>query len=121
MKKGIILGKKISAWGIEVDNENMDVVERLPPPRDEKAVISFLGHARFYRRFINDFSKIARPLINLLAKDFPFHLNSDCLKAFEFLKGKLMTSLIILALNYGKEFELIHDAKGYAMRFVLRQ
>ena len=41
MKKGIILGKKISAWGIEVDKENMDVVERLPPPRDEKAVISF--------------------------------------------------------------------------------
>jgi hypothetical protein len=44
--------------------------ERLPPPRDVKGIRSFLGHADFYRRFIKNFSRVARPLTNLLQKMF---------------------------------------------------
>ena len=62
------LGHVISNRGIEVDKAKVKVIERLPPPSDVKGIRSFLGHAGFYRRFIKDFSKIARPLTELLAK-----------------------------------------------------
>ena len=70
--EGIVLGHKISNKGIEVDQAKIEVIEKLPPPANVKAIRSFLGHAGFYRRFIKDFSKIAKPLSNLLAADTPF-------------------------------------------------
>ena len=50
--EGTILGHKISSKGIEVDKAKIDVIEKLPPPTNAKGIRSFLGHARFYRRFI---------------------------------------------------------------------
>ena len=70
---GIVLGHVISHHGIEVDKAKTDLIVNLPPPSSVKAIRSFLGHAGFYRRFIKDFSRIAKPLTNLLAEDVPFH------------------------------------------------
>ena len=53
--------------------------------------------------FIKDFSKIARPLSNLLTKDVPCHLNWDCLKDFELLKGKLVIAPIVIALKLNQD------------------
>jgi hypothetical protein len=53
----------------------VDLISNLLPLRTIKEIRSFLGHAGFYRRFIKDFSKIARPLRNLLAKEVPFDFN----------------------------------------------
>ena len=77
--EGIVLGHKISSKGIEVDKAKVEVIEKLPPPINVKGVRSFLGHASFYRRFIKDFSKIAKPLSNLLNKDTPFNFDDACL------------------------------------------
>jgi len=66
------LGHKISARGIEVDRAKIDVIEKLSPPSNVKGIRSFLGHTGFYRRFFKDFSKITRPLSNLLNKDVVF-------------------------------------------------
>ncbi|CAM8880202.1 unnamed protein product [Rhodiola kirilowii] len=72
--------------GIEVDKAKIEVMEKLPPPKDVKGIRSFLGHVRFYRRFNKDFSKIAKPLTNLLCNDSKFQFDEECSVAFEKLK-----------------------------------
>jgi len=70
-RQGIVLGHEISRRGIEVDKAKIEVIAKLSPPKSIKSIRSFLGHAGFYRRFIKDFSKIARPLTKLLTKNVP--------------------------------------------------
>ena len=84
--QGIVLGHKVSRRGIEVDMAKVEVISKLPPPTSVKAIRSFLGHAGFYRRFLKDFSKIAKPLTKLLEKDIAFDFSDKCLEAFNFLK-----------------------------------
>ncbi|KAL4311372.1 hypothetical protein GQ457_01G020000 [Hibiscus cannabinus] len=81
--EGIVLGHKISSRGMEVDKEKIDVISKLPPPTTVKGIRSFLGHAGFYRRFIEDFSKITKPLCSHLEQGKQFEFNDDCTKAFE--------------------------------------
>jgi hypothetical protein len=65
VKQGIVLRHVISERGIEVDKAKVETVEQLLPPMDVKSLRSFLGHARFYRRFIKDFSKITKQRISI--------------------------------------------------------
>ena len=67
VREGIVLRHRVSERGIEVDRAKIEVIEQLPPMTNVKGVISFLGHAGFYQKLIKDFSRIARPLTNLLA------------------------------------------------------
>jgi hypothetical protein len=55
-REGIVLGHKISEKGIKVDKAKIEVIEQLPLPTNMKGIHSFLGHAGFYRRFIQNFS-----------------------------------------------------------------
>lgn len=119
--EGIVLGHKISKAGIEVDRAKIDTISRLPPPTNVRAVRSFLGHAGFYRRFIKDFSKITRPITRVLEKDMPFDFNEECIKAFEFLKEKLVSAPILISPNWNLPFELMCDASDYAVGAVLGQ
>ena len=75
---GIVLGHEMSRKGIEVDKAKVEIIAKLPISQCVKDIRSFLGHAEFYHRFIRDFSKIARPLTNLLAKDVPFIFDDKC-------------------------------------------
>ena len=111
-----MLGHVISNRGIEVDKVKVEVIKRLPPPSDVKGIRSFLGHAGFYRRFIKDFSKIARPLTKLLAKDAPFLFTNDCLEAFNRLKQALISTSIIQPPDWNIPFEIMCDASSYASR-----
>ena len=83
VKQGIVLGHIVSEKGIEVDKAKIEVIESLQPPKTIKEIQSFLGHAGFYQRFIKDFSKISKPLTNLLMKEAEFIFDDDFLKAFE--------------------------------------
>ena len=85
VREGIVLGHLVSERGKEVDRAKIEVIEQLPPPVNVKGIRSFLGHAGFYRRFIKDFSYIARPLNNLLANDVPFEFDNAFLKSFNIL------------------------------------
>jgi len=73
----------------------VNLISNLPPPRTVKEVCSFLGHIRFYQRFIHDFSKITKPLCKLLVKEAPFRFDEDCKKAFGALKNILTSTPII--------------------------
>jgi hypothetical protein len=86
-----------------------------------KGIRSFLGHAGLYRRFIKDFSFIARPLTCLLAKDVPFEFDDECLRSFEILKKTLISASIIQPPNWSLPFEIICDASDYAAGAVLGQ
>ncbi|GKB33204.1 reverse transcriptase domain-containing protein [Tanacetum coccineum] len=102
VKEGIVLGHKISMNGIEVDKAKVDVIAKLPHPTIVKGIWSFLGHAGFYRRFIQEFSKIARLINCLLEKDTPFFLSK------EYAKPRLLRWVLLL-----QEFDIIiRDKKG---------
>ena len=121
VKEGNVLGHRISEKGIEVDQAKVEAIERLPPLICVKGVRSFLGHAGFYRRFINDFSKIAHPFCKLLEKDCKFFFNESCLKAFGELKEKLVSAPIIIYPDWNCLFEVMCDASGIALCVVLGQ
>nr|GFA50482.1 reverse transcriptase domain-containing protein [Tanacetum cinerariifolium] len=115
VKEDIVLGHKISKNGIEVDKAKIDVIAKLPHPTTVKGVQSFLGHADFYRRFIQDFSKISRPMTHLLEKDTPFVFSEDCIQAFQTLKKKLTEAPILIAPNWDLPFELMCDTSDFAI------
>ena len=96
VKEGVVLGHKISKQGLEVDRAKIEAIEKMPYPDNVRGVRSFLGHAGFYRRFIAEFSRIAKPLSSLLTKDSVFDFNEECEKAFDILKRKLITAPIMM-------------------------
>jgi hypothetical protein len=73
----------------------VDLITNLPSPSNFKELRSFLGYTSLHRRFIKDFSKIARPLTKHLAKDVGFDFDDTCLEAFNFLKSSLVSPPII--------------------------
>nr|GEW61265.1 hypothetical protein [Tanacetum cinerariifolium] len=121
VKEGIVLGHKISKNGIEVNRAKVNVIAKLPHPTTVKGIRCFLGHAGFYRRFIQDFSKISRPMTHLLEKNTPFIFLEDCIKSFQMLKKKLTEAPILIAPNCDLPFELMCDASDFAIGAVLGQ
>ncbi|GJT95848.1 reverse transcriptase domain-containing protein [Tanacetum coccineum] len=104
-----------------VDCANVDVIAKLPHPTIVKGVRSFLGHASFYRRFIQDFSKIARPMTHLLKKETPFVFSKDCINAFKTLKKKHTEAPILVFPDWNLPFKLMCDASDFAIGAVLGQ
>ena len=119
--EGIVLGHRIYAVGLEVDQVKVSIINTLLPPTTVKGIRSFLRHASFYRRFIRDFSKIARPLCRLLEKDAKFNFDKFCQNSFEEIKSKLVEASIMGKPDWNKEFEIMFDASEYAMGAVLGQ
>ncbi|GJX31009.1 reverse transcriptase domain-containing protein [Tanacetum coccineum] len=119
----LIPTRLVTGWKseIEVDRAKVDVIAKLPHPTTVKGIRSFLGHAGFYRRFIQDFSKIARPMTHLLEKETPFVFSKDCIDSFETLKKKLTEASILVIPDWNLPFELMCDASDFAIGAVLGQ
>ncbi|RVW81533.1 Retrovirus-related Pol polyprotein from transposon 297 [Vitis vinifera] len=98
--QGIVLGHIISKQGIEFDKEKVELIVKFPSPTNVKGVRQFLSHAGFYKRFIKDFFKLARPLCELLVKDAKFIGDDRCQRIFEELKLFLTTAQIVRAPNW---------------------
>ena len=121
VNEGIVFGHKIFERGIEVDKAKVDAIEKILCPKDIKGIRSFLGHAGFYRRFIKEFSKISRPLTNLLQKDVPFVFDDDSVEAFEILKKAFISAPVVQTLDRNLPFEIMCDASYYGVGVVLGQ
>ncbi|GJZ50722.1 reverse transcriptase domain-containing protein [Tanacetum coccineum] len=114
VKEGIVLAIRFLNLGIEVDKAKVDVISKLPHPTTVKGKIAFSrSTAGFYRRFIQDFSKIARPMTHLLEKETPFIFSKECIEAFETLKMKLTQAPILVAPDWDLPFEIMCDASDF--------
>ncbi|CAM8990507.1 unnamed protein product [Rhodiola kirilowii] len=119
VQEGIVLGHMVSNRGIEVNRAKVKVIEKLPPPKDVKGIRSFLGHAGFYRRLIKDFSKIAKPLTDLLCQEAEFNFNDSCFNAFHHLKFALTSAPVVQPPDWELPFELMCDVSDFAVGPVL--
>ena len=119
--EGIVLGHRISVAGLEVDQAKVSIIKTLLPPTKVKGIRSLLGHVGFYRRFIKDFSKIARPLCRLLKKDAKFNFDESCQYSFKEIKFRLVEAPIMDKPYWNKEFKIMCNASDYAMGAVLGQ
>nr|GEY64433.1 reverse transcriptase domain-containing protein [Tanacetum cinerariifolium] len=115
VKEGIIPDHKISKNGIEVDKAKVDVIAKLPHPTTVKDIQSFLGHAGFYRQFMQDLLKKVGPMTRLLEKDTPFFFSKECIEAFQTLKKKLTKAPILVAPNWDLPFEIMCDASDFSI------
>ncbi|CAM8965668.1 unnamed protein product [Rhodiola kirilowii] len=118
---GVVLGHIVSHEGIKVDEAKFDLILTLPYLSTVRDIKSFLGHAGFYRRFIKDLLKKALPLSNLLQKDVPFEFTDSCREAIDELKLALTSVPIIQAPDWDQSFEIMCDARDYAVGAVLGQ
>lgn len=91
----VLRGHLVFEKGLEFDRAKIEIIEKLVPSFSVKGVQNFLGHTGFYKRFIKDFSKISKPLTNLLANDVPFVFDEICVTLFNRLNEALNTTSVI--------------------------
>jgi hypothetical protein len=106
------LGHTISQAGIVFDQDKVQEVLNWKPPTTVRQIRSFLGLAGYYRRFIPDFSRIAKPMTKLLKKGAKFVWGQKCEDAFHTLRQHLTTALVLAHPDNDKPFDVYCDASG---------
>eukprot|EP00253_Pinus_taeda_P009867 PITA_09867 len=120
-KAGVVLGHLSSDKGIQVDPAKIEIILSLPIPKIQREVRGFLGHVGYYRRFIDNFSRIATPIFQLLAKYSEFSWSTTCPQSFETLKEKLVQAPVLRGANWCLPFYISSDASNTAIGATLGQ
>ncbi|GJR29246.1 putative reverse transcriptase domain-containing protein [Tanacetum coccineum] len=115
------LGHVINGNGIYVDPSKIEAVKNWKAPRTPTVVRSFLGLVGYYPRFIDNFSKIAKPLTILTQKSKTFDWGEEQELAFQTLKDKLCNALVLALLDGPKDIMVYYDASGIGLGCVLMQ
>jgi hypothetical protein len=115
------VGHTISQASITVDLDKVQEVMNWKPPTTVRQIRSFLGLAGYYRRFIPDFSRVAKPMTELLKKGAKFVWGQKCEDAFHTLRQHLTTAPVLAQPNSGKPFDVYCDASGNGLGCVLMQ
>jgi hypothetical protein len=115
------LGHAISKDGISVDPSKVQEVMDWKPPKSVHQICSFLGLAGYYRRFIPDFSRIAKPMTDLLKKGVKFVWSEACEKAFHTQRQHLTSAPVLVQPDNSKPFEVFCDTSGTGLGCVLMQ
>jgi hypothetical protein len=115
------LGHMISSEGIVVDPSKVRDILDWEPPKSIQQVRSFLGLPGYYRRFIPNFSKISKPITELLKKGTKYVWSKECDEAFQTLKKLLTTSPVLAQPDIAKLFDVYCDASGTGLGCVLMQ
>ena len=111
----------LSDEGISVDPTTVQEVLNWKAPTLVHEVRSFLGLAGYYRRFILDFSKIAKPMTRLLQKAVKFVWTPECETAFCTLRTLLTSAPVLGQPDIEKPFDVFYDASGTGLGYVLMQ
>ena len=117
----IYLGHIVNEEGVKPNPLKIEAVKNFPQPTNAKGIKSFLGLVGYYRRFIPDMAKIAKPLTELLKKDVKFKWCCFCDESFNTLKNKLISPPILTYPEFDKEFIVTSDASDLAIGAVLSQ
>ncbi|KAM0729433.1 Retrovirus-related Pol polyprotein from transposon 297 [Formica fusca] len=120
-KEVTYLGHIITENGISPDPSKLEAVRNFPTPRKVKDIQAFIGLAGYYRKFIENFSKIAKQLTKLTKKKNKFEWTQEQQQAFEMLKEKLTTAPLLKYPDFEKEFIVTTDASDYAIGAILSQ
>jgi hypothetical protein len=115
------LGYIINELGVRPSPRNIESVKNYPTPKNQKQVRQFIGLASYFRRFIANFSIIAKPLHTLLQKNIDFYFGDDEQHAFNTLKDKLSESPILCIYSPTAITELHCDASSHGFGSVLLQ
>jgi len=111
----------ISQDKIQMDPAKLSAILEWPTPKCVKDVQSFLGFGNFYWRFIQGFANIMTPLTSLTRKDTTWHWSDDQQQAFDTLKQRFTSALILLMPDFSKPFRLETDASDYDYGAILSQ
>ena len=107
LKEVGFLGHVISGEGIAIDSTKVVTMTNWEAPTSVGEIRSFLGLAGYYRRFNENFSKIAKPMTELLKKDTKFKWTEECEAGFQELKKRLVTSPVLILPDQRKDYEVI--------------
>jgi hypothetical protein len=121
LQKVSFLGHILTAKGVAVDPEKVIEVANWKRPAFVIEISSFLGLAGYYRRFIEGFSKIARPMTTLLQKDKFFELTNACKRSFCELKRRLSTAPVLVLPDIHKDFTIYCDTSRQGLGCILMQ
>ena len=111
----------LSVEGVVVDPSKVEAVTKWEQPLTVTDIRSFLGLAGYYRRFIENFSKIAKPMTELLKNDKKFVWSEACERSFQELKKRLTTAPILTLPDIKKDFVVYCDASKQGLGCVLMQ
>lgn len=120
-RKVVYLGHVISENGVQPDPDKIRAVKEFPIPKSKKNVKQFMGLANYYRRFIHNMAKIAKPLNDTLKKSSQFKWTEQCQAAFDTLREILCEDLILQYPDFNKPFIVTTDSSDYALGAVLSQ
>lgn len=115
------LGHIITDKGVQPNPDKIKAISEIKTPKEPKDIKSFLGLVGYYRKFIPQFSHIAKPLTTLLKKDQKFTWTSKCEESFQKLKNSLITKPILQYPNFDEIFLLTTDASNDAIGSILSQ
>uniref|UniRef100_A0A453G2D1 Retrotransposon protein, putative, Ty3-gypsy subclass n=1 Tax=Aegilops tauschii subsp. strangulata TaxID=200361 RepID=A0A453G2D1_AEGTS len=119
LKEVGFLGHVISGEGIAVDPTKVQSLTEWLAPTSVSEIRSFLGLAGYYRRFIENFSKIAKPMTELLKKDTKFKWTEECEASFQELRKGLTTAPVLILPDIRKDFQVYCDASRLGLGGVL--
>jgi hypothetical protein len=115
------LGVRVANGVVEMEQAKVDKVKDWIRPRSIREVRKFLGFTGYYRHFIKDYSKIARPLLDLTKQATPWHWEDRHQQAFESLRDKMVSKPVLRQPDFNKTFYLQTDTSKYGVGAVLSQ
>ena len=116
-----VLGHELTQGGVMVEDQKIKAILEWEKPKTTKGLRSFLGLASYYRKFVRDFAKIAKPLSDLLKKSVLEIWDEHCYRAFGELKCRLTSAPVLKFPEFKKPFEVHTDASDFAIGVLMQE